>query len=50
LVLFVHALPVTGEPLASGWTALDAGYIGVDLGWLAVDCRPVVGATDETRS
>ncbi len=50
LVLVVYSVPVTGEPLASGWTALDAAQIGVDLGWLALDCRPVVGETGETIS
>ncbi len=50
LVLILNAVPVTAEPLASSWTALDSATIGVDLGWVAIDCGPVVDETDDTVS
>jgi hypothetical protein len=38
------------EPIASSWTSLGAGRVGIDIGWLAIDCAPVVSETGEQRS
>jgi hypothetical protein len=38
------------EPIASSWTSLGAGRVGIEIGWLAIDCAPVVSETGEQRS
>jgi hypothetical protein len=40
----------TDEPVASSWTSLGAGRVGIDIGWLAIDCAPVVSETGERQS
>jgi hypothetical protein len=50
LVLILTDGKSESEPIASSWTSLEAGRVGIDIGWLAVDCAPVVSETGEQRS
>ena len=50
LVLILSDDGADNEPVASSWTSLGAGRVGIDIGWLAVDCAPVVSETGEQRS
>lgn len=49
LVLILNSAG-SADPIASSWTSLDAGRVGIDIGWLAVDCAPVVSETGEQPS
>jgi hypothetical protein len=50
LVLILTDGKSESEPIASSWTSLGAGRVGIDIGWLAIDCAPVVSETGEQRS
>jgi hypothetical protein len=50
LVLILTDGKSESEPIASSWTSLGAGRVGIDIGWLVIDCAPVVSETGEQRS